>query len=118
MADTVVSIVTQDTALLQLLAEWLTGRGCRLADAAEPPQAIDLLIVDLPFPRAAAEALLQRLEAQHPGVPLIAVSSSFFPAVHASGSLARRLGVAAALAKPFSQEALAHAVDAAVRLPR
>src|SRR5262245_30433402 len=91
-------LVDADEPLVELLGEWLGEQGCRVVVEREPaarPGRYDLILADVPSPRGAGAALLQRLGRQHPGTPILALSSAFFPGIEATGPLARSLGVAA-----------------------
>jgi DNA-binding response OmpR family regulator len=102
-------VADADCALYGLLEEWLAGTGYELAGACAPDEpahdGYDLIVVDVPFPRADVD-VLNTLRQAHPGTPIIALSSSFFPGVEKTGAVARELGVAAVLAKPLTREAL------------
>jgi DNA-binding response OmpR family regulator len=102
-------VADADCALYGLLEEWLAGTGYELAGACAPDASArngyDLIIVDVPFPRADVD-VLNMLRHEHPGTPIIALSSSFFPGVERTGAVARDLGVAAVLSKPLTREAL------------
>lgn len=104
-----VRVVDADPDLAALLAVWMAGRAT-LVTAHDGDAAIDLLLVDIPFPRQAAPRLRQLAEA-HPGTPVLALSSTFFGGVASQGDAARSLGVAAVLPKPLARDALLAAVD-------
>lgn len=112
-----VLLIDADSALLELLQEWLGGEGCRVMREMEGADhgPFDLLLVDVPFPRHADQAVLRRVARAYPGVPVLALSSSFFAGVEAGGAVARSLGVAGVLPKPLSREALLAAVRRLVR---
>jgi DNA-binding response OmpR family regulator len=105
-----VLVVDADPALLGLLEEWFQGQGWRVvADGAGEDSTrndFDLAVVDVPFPRHRGLVQLKRVAECHPGVPILALSSSFFAGIASSGVVARALGVAGALPKPVSREAL------------
>ncbi len=107
-------VVDADPALAALIGEWLEARGGGVAlesgGSPIPREALDLIVADLPFPRERGLELLERLARDYPGVPVLAVSSAFFPRVGATGGVARSLGVAGVLPKPLTRQAL----DAAV----
>ena len=111
-------VADADCALYGLLEEWLAGTGYELAGACAPGEpdrdGYDLIVVDVPFPRADVD-VLKMLRQEHPGTPIIALSSSFFPGVERTGAVARDLGVAAVLPKPLTREAL---LGAAQRLAK
>jgi CheY-like chemotaxis protein len=108
-----VLVVDADPALLGLLEEWLDGQGCRVVadgNEAEAQDGFDLAVVDVPFPRQGGLCRLKRVAERHPGVPILALSSNFFAGIANTGMVARALGVAGALPKPVSREALLAAV--------
>jgi CheY-like chemotaxis protein len=115
-AGPLVLVVDADRATRDLLDEWLAGSGYRVAAAEAEAGAASggaaLIVVDLPFPRQGGQAVLQRLAAQHPGVPILALSSTFFASVACTGAVARELGVAGVLPKPIRRDALVAAVTA------
>ena len=108
-------VVDADPALLGLLEEWLAAPDLSLM--AERPETdgaderSDVVIVDVPFPRRDGADVLRRVAARNPGVPVLALSSSFFSGVDANGAVARALGVAGVLPKPLTRHALVTAVD-------
>jgi DNA-binding response OmpR family regulator len=107
-------VVDADTALLGLLEEWLGGQGCRVVRECASDDSgrndFDLAVVDVPCPKQGGLSLLRRVAERHPGVPIIALSSSFFAGIASNGMVARALGVAGALPKPVSRDALVAAV--------
>lgn len=117
-----VLVVDTDRALLGLLEEWLGVCGCvvesdqdRNEDGALNGERFALLIVDVPQPRRGGMELLQRLAGEHPGTPIIALSSTFFPGIESTGGVARTLGVACVLPKPVGRESLLTAVRSLLR---
>jgi CheY-like chemotaxis protein len=112
-----VLVLDSDALTQSMLAEWLDADGWQVMepDAVPAPAALNLLVVDLPFPRAGSMDALQQLRAEYPGVPLIVISSTVFANVGCSGPCAQSLGVSGLLPKPVSREAL---VGAARRLAR
>ena len=105
-----VLLVASDGALVELLKEWLAASGfdvvAQLAAGEASPPRVDLAVVDVPFPRQGGLALVQRLASDHPGTPIIALSSNFFPGIEAGGAVARTLGVARVLPVPVTRGAL------------
>jgi DNA-binding NarL/FixJ family response regulator len=106
-------LVDTDDVMRGLLDEWLAALGCTVvaepgADAAPPK--VDLVIVDVPFPRQGGSELVQRVARQHPGTPILALSPNFFSGIECCGPVARALGVDCVLPKPATREALATAV--------
>jgi DNA-binding response OmpR family regulator len=97
-----VLVVDADEPLAELLEQWLEADGRR----AVRDGTAELVIVDLPNPRAGAAGVLGRLARERPGVPVLALSSNFLPGIESCGAVARWLGVAAALPKPVARDAL------------
>lgn len=79
------------------------------ADDAPAP-AVDLVVVDLPFPRQGGVDLIKRINSRHPATPILALSSSFFSRIECCGPVARDLGVDCVLPKPATREAIAAAI--------
>jgi DNA-binding response OmpR family regulator len=107
--------VDTDRALLGLLEEWLDLCGCEVVaeqDVSDVARAgrFTLVIVDVPHPRRGGVELLQRIAHDHPGTPIIALSSTFFPGIDSTGGVARTLRVARVLPKPVSRDSLVTAV--------
>jgi len=100
-----VQVRVADPAVAGLIGEWLTA-----ADFRTIAEDADLLIVDVPYPRNAGERLA-RLAAEHPGTPILLLSS-FFPGIDSSGAVARSLGVAGVLPMPVTRSSLLAAVSA------
>ena len=109
-----VCVIDADDAWRVLLEQWLQGLGCEVvspeSDANEPPPRVDLVIVDLPFPRQGGVDLVKRITHRHPATPILALSSTFFSRIECCGPVARDLGVACVLPKPATREAIAAAV--------
>lgn len=110
-----VLVVDADPALLGLLEEWLGAQGLSVAEeqtaSGEPAEGgFDLVVVDVPFPRHCGLEVLRRVTTRHPGVPILALSSSFFAGIASTGVVARALGVAGVLPKPVGREAMCAAV--------
>ena len=110
-----VLVVDADEALFDLIEEWLAPAGHRVvaqnAANARAKGGVDLIVVDVPFPRQGGLGRLQRIALEHPGTPMLALSSTFFPGVGSNGAVARALGVAGVLPKPVKREALVAAVE-------
>jgi DNA-binding response OmpR family regulator len=109
-----VLIVGADQALFGLIAEWLAADGRRAvmehtADGAAPGR-VELVVVDIPFPRRGGLDLLRRIAGERPGTPILALSSTFFAGIDSNGAVARALGVAGVLPKPVKRDALLAAV--------
>jgi CheY-like chemotaxis protein len=109
-----VCVIDADDAWRVLLEQWLQGLGCDVVapppDANAPAPRVDLVIVDLPFPRQGGVDLVKRITSRHPATPILALSSNFFSRIECCGPLARDLGVDCVLPKPATREAIAAAV--------
>jgi CheY-like chemotaxis protein len=108
-----VCVIDADNDWRALLEQWLRDLGCDVvadagADAAPPP--VNLVIVDLPFPRQGGVDLVRRITSRHPATPIVALSSNFFSRIECCGPVARSLGVDCVLPKPATREAIAAAV--------
>ena len=109
-----VCVIDDDDAWRVLLEQWLQGLGCEVVtetgEGSAPTTAVDLVIVDLPFPRQGGVDLVKRITSRHPATPILALSSNFFSRIECCGPVARDLGVDCVLPKPATREALAAAV--------
>ena len=74
----------------------------------------DLVIVDIPFPRHGGAQLIARVTGDHPGVPILALSSCFFGDIECQGEVARSVGVQSVLPKPVTRDRLVRAVQGLV----
>ena len=110
-----VRLVDADSAWRGLLEQWLLAMGCTVLPEPtandHPPPAVDLVIVDVPFPRRGGVDLVRRIADQHPATPILALSTNFFSGIECCGPVARALGVDCVLPKPATREALATAVQ-------
>ncbi len=117
--DRSVLLVAADRGLLGLLTAWLTADGFAVVQAGDPApvaaRRVDLVIVDVPFPRQGGVDFIKPVATQHVGVPILAMSSTFFSGVECHGPLARRLGVACVLPNPVPREVLIGAVRRVLR---
>lgn len=109
-----VCVIDSDADWRVLLEEWLQGMGCEVvpepSDASAPAPAVNLVIVDLPFPRQGGVDLVKRITSRHPATPILALSSNFFSRIECCGPVARDLGVDCVLPKPATREAIAAAI--------
>src|SRR5512138_1380715 len=106
-----VRLVDADSAWRGLLEQWLQAMNCTVAPESdgETPPEVDLVIVDVPFPRQGGVDLVRRIATQHPATPILALSTNFFSGIECNGPVARALGVDCVLPKPATREALAAA---------
>lgn len=113
-ATTRVLLVDADPALQGLLEEWLAAHGCTVEAAQSAGHGgrdgFDLIVVDIPSPRQGGTEGLKAVAEAHPQTPILALSSSFFPGVDATGAVARALGVQGVLAKPVTRGGLLDAI--------
>ncbi len=111
-------IIEEDNLIRGLLVEWLSAAGYTVSAAAPhaggAPAKADLVIVDVYMPRNEGAKTLRAVEAAHPGVPLIAMSSQFRPGLFGSSTAAEALGVRQVIAKPFSRRDLLAAVRSVI----
>jgi len=109
-----VCVIDADDAWRVLLEQWLQDLGCEVVPppgaANAPAPEVDLVIVDLPFPRQGGVDSVKRITSRHPATPILALSSNFFSRIECCGPVARDLGVDCVLPKPATREALAAAV--------
>lgn len=114
-----VLLVAADGAPVELLEEWLATSGFDVVEqpavGEAPLPQVDLVVVDVPFPRQGGQTLVQRLAGDYPGIPMIALSSNFFPGIESGGAVARALGVARVLPVPVTRDALTTAVRQLLR---
>ena len=107
-------VIDADDAWRVLLEQWLQDLGCKVvppsSDGNAPAPSVDLVIVDLPFPRQGGVDSVKRITSRHPATPILALSSNFFSRIECCGPLARDLGVDCVLPKPATREAIAAAV--------
>jgi two-component system response regulator FlrC len=115
-----VLVLESDRMIKHLLIEWLCLAGYEpvaagsAAEAARVAAACDLMLADVPAPFAAARAALSQLAAAVPDTPIVAMSADAPPSAPGScKAIARELGVAAVLMKPFTREALLEAISRA-----
>ena len=106
-------LVDLEPSLAMLIAEWLDDIGveaCADAPPAPADRTVDLVVVDVPYPRREGARRLRALAVELPAAPVLALSPTFFAGVSTSGSVARDLGAAGVLASPVCRDTLVAAV--------
>jgi FixJ family two-component response regulator len=117
-----ISIVDDDESVREALKSLLKSAGFQ-ADAFASAEeflnsgefATACLILDVRMPGMSGIELQDRLYTSHPGLPIVFVSAH---ADEEARARALENGAVGFLQKPFSDEALLTAIDAAVRMPR
>jgi FixJ family two-component response regulator len=118
-----ISIVDDDEAVREALKSLLKSVGFQADTFASAEEFLSsgqlpctaCLILDVRMPGMSGVELHDRLSASHRGLPVVFISA------HADDDARARAlenGAVGFLQKPFSDEALLGAIDAAVRLPR
>ena len=100
-----------------LLREWLARAGYSVRGPSsrfEPSTRFDLVIVSIKAPKVEGDARIQSLHREHPGVPIIALTSRARSGLSSEGETARALGVQWVMAKPVTRHALLAAVEALI----
>jgi two-component system response regulator AtoC len=119
-----IAIYEDNDLMRTLLEEWLSAAGYRVraASAGNVPgaaaDAADLVIFSIYMPKHEGPRLVHKIQAAHPGAPLIALSGQFRAGLSANGSTAQTLGVQQVIAKPLTCADLLGAVRAIIGPPQ
>jgi CheY-like chemotaxis protein len=113
-----VLILESDRLIRDLVVEWLHMAGFETLCASGPASAAriasggcELLLADMPAPLKWARESVAMLADAMPNTPIVAMSADVVaPSRTASDAIARELGVAAVLVKPFTRDALLRAI--------
>lgn len=116
-----VLLLESDRLLEQLMVEWLRMAGYEtlcVHDAGSAARlgaaGCDLILADVPAPLESARRAVARLAHAAPDTPVIAMSADALASGPcAQAAIARGLGAAAVLVKPFTQVALLEAITRA-----
>ena len=114
-----IAIYEPNDLMRGLLREWLTAAGYAVRDSTQrsDPGVPDLAIVSVEAPKSESEVLIGGLKREHPGTPIIALSSRARSGLCSNGAAAQALGVERLLAKPLRRHELLIAVDEAIGPP-
>ena len=116
-----IMVIEEDSAMRMLISEWLAGEGHEVRSPRRhdpaPDDQVELVILDLPHPRApgpGTAAALQAVHAAYPHASVIGISTRLGRSLGRDSDIAQSLGVSRLLAKPCSREELLGAVAAAL----
>ena len=112
-------VIEEDSAMRMLISEWLTGEGHEVRSLPRhdpaPDDKVELVILDLPHPRAPGTGTTEAVQAVHAAYPhssVIGISTRLGRSLGGSSDVAQTLGVNRLLAKPCTREELLGAVAA------
>jgi DNA-binding response OmpR family regulator len=111
--STGVLIFETDDLIRELLVRWLGDAGYAVLESDADHTDVALVIADVPD--AARADLAMKALAERYGVPILAVSGRFRRDPVTAASVARRIGVARLLPKPFTCDELLEAVAQCLR---
>ena len=100
-----------------LLREWLTRAGYDVRGTStgfDRSMRFDLVIVSIEAPKVDGVARIKGLQREHPGVPIVALTSRARSGLSCEGETARALGVDWVMAKPLTRHTLLAAVEALI----
>jgi CheY-like chemotaxis protein len=122
-----IMVIEEDGAMRVLICEWLAGEGHevrslpRHGGAFDPAggvagdAGVDLVVLDLPHPRARRDDNLRAVQAVHaawPHAAVIGISAQLARSLGGDSDVTRALGASRLLAKPCTREELLGAVAA------
>lgn len=114
-------IIDEDSAMRELLGEWLVAEGYRVvgrpAGDGLREAGVDLLIVDVPNLRTQGADTVRKAQAMAPLARVIGMSAQLGQSLLPHSPAARSLGVRRLVAKPCSREELLDAVADAIGGP-
>lgn len=118
-------IVEDDITLADALRYLLERRGCAVSVVHDGRQAVelsdqarfDLVITDLIMPEQEGIETILKLRRQQPTLPIIAISGGGMGDAQDYLRMAKNVGAAAALAKPFALTELLECIRKLVTLP-
>ena len=111
-------LIDDEASVRSTLGKYLSHAGHEVVEASDGKQAmelleespVDLVIADLYMPEMDGIEFTSRLGQQVPGVKIIAISGGGYLDKHKVLEMARNLGMARTLAKPFTRDDLLAAV--------
>jgi DNA-binding response OmpR family regulator len=112
-----IAIYEEDDLMYGLLREWLTRAGYGVRDPStgfDPSVRADLVIVSISAPKVEGDVRIHSLHREHPGIPIIALTSRARSGLSSEGETARALGAQWVMAKPLTRHALLAAVEALI----
>ena len=112
-------LIDDEASVRSTLGKYLTHAGHEVVKASDGKQAmelleespVDLIIADLYMPEMDGIEFTSRLGQQVPDVKIIAISGGGYLDKHEVLEMARNLGAARTLAKPFTRDELLAAVQ-------
>lgn len=114
-----IAIYERDGLMRELLREWLTAAGYSVRDArmVSHPTPPELAIVGVETRQPGSEVLINGLQRNFPGMPIVALSGWARAGLSSNGAAAAALGVERLLAKPLKRHELLMAVDDVIGPP-
>jgi CheY-like chemotaxis protein len=122
-----IMVIEEDSAMRVLICEWLAGEGHEVrslprhgaalehAKAGDADGTVELVVLDLPHPRARRDHNVRAVQAVHaawPRAAVIGISAQLARSLGGESDVTRALGASRLLAKPCTREELLGAVAA------